>query len=115
MKIDDSIKKAAATSATDVKQKQTANTDAAKAGGSAKSHTTSGASGSGSTSSAVNVSLSTQLQSVMEQVGDTAVFDTQKVDEIKAAITSGQFQIDTGKVADGLLKTVSELMQKSRE
>lgn len=115
MKIDDSMKKAASTSTTDVKQRQTANTGAAKAGGLARSPATSGASGSGSSDPAVNVSLSTQLQSVMEQVGDTAVFDAKKVDEIKAAISSGQFQIDTEKVADGLLKTVSELIQKPRE
>ncbi|MDL2284683.1 flagellar biosynthesis anti-sigma factor FlgM [Oxalobacter sp. OttesenSCG-928-P03] len=115
MKIDDSMKKAATTSTTDVKQRQTANTGATKAGGSARSPATSGASGSGSTDSAVNVSLSTQLQSVMEQVGDTAVFDAKKVDEIKAAISGGNFQVDTGKVADGLIKTVSELIQKPRE
>lgn len=112
MKIDDSMKKAASTSTTDVKQRQTANTGAAKAGGSARSHATSG---SGSTDPAVNVSLSSQLQSVMEQVGDTAVFDAKKVDEIKAAISGGNFQIDTEKVADGLLKTVSDLLQKPRE
>lgn len=109
------MKKAATASATDVKQRQTANTEAAKAGGSAKSQAAAGASGSGSTGSAVNVSLSTQLQSVMEQTGDTAVFDAKKVDEIKAAISGGHFRIDTGKVADGLIKTVSELIQKPRE
>lgn len=115
MKIDDSMKKAATTSTTDVKQRQTANTGAAKSGGSARSKGTSATSGSGTTDPAVNVSLSTHLQSVMEQTGDNAVFDTKKVDEIKAAISGGQFQINTGKVADGLIKTASELIQKPRE
>jgi len=106
MKIDDSLKKAAAN---DIKQNKAANTETSKTGGSAKSQTTGGA------GSAVNVNLSTQLQNVMEKMGDTTVFDAKKVDEIKAAISSGQFQIDTGKVADGLLKTVSELLQKTAE
>lgn len=112
MKIDDIMKNAATSSATDVKR-QPANTGATQAGGSAGSHAASGASGSGNTDPAVNVSLSSQMQSVMDQVGDTAVFDAKKVDEIKAAISSGQFRIDTEKVADGLIKTVSDLMQNS--
>jgi len=115
VKIDDAMKKAASTSTTDVKQRQTANTGAAKAGGSTRSQATSGASSSGNTDPAVNVSLSTQLQSVMEQVGTTATFDVKKVEEIKAAISGGQFQIDSGKVADALLKTVNELLQKPKE
>jgi len=115
VKVDNSIKNPASTSATDVKQKQTANAGTAKAGGSAGSSAASGASASGSSGAAVNVNLSTQLQSVMEQVGDIAVFDAKKVDEIKAAISGGQFKVDTEKVADGLIRTVSELLQKPRE
>ena len=38
------------------------------------------------------------------------VFDTSKVDEIKAAIARGDFSVDTAKVADGLLQTVKELI-----
>ena len=110
MKINNSIKNTATTSATDVKQKQTG-----KAGGSAGSSAASGTSASGSSSAATNVSLSTQLQNVMEQTGDTAVFDTKKVDEIKAAISGGQFKVDSGIVADKLIKTVSELLQKPKE
>ena len=48
----------------------------------------------------------------MEQVGDVTSFDVKKVEEIKAAIASGQFQIDAEKVADGLIKSVSEFIQR---
>ncbi len=107
MKIDDALKKVATTSANDVKQRQTAKADAAKTDGAAKTATTSG---SGNASSVV--SISTQLQSMMEQVGDVNSFDVQKVEEIKAAIASGQFQVNPEKVADGLIRTVSELIQR---
>ena len=105
MKIDDAIKKVASTSTTDVKQRQTANADAA-----AKATVASGASASRNASSVVNISP--QLQSMMEQVGDVTSFDVKKVEEIKAAIASGQFQIDAEKVADGLIKSVSEFIQR---
>lgn len=39
------------------------------------------------------------------------VFDSQKVEEIKSAISQGRFSIDTGKVADGLLDTVRNLLR----
>ncbi|MDR0933932.1 MAG: flagellar biosynthesis anti-sigma factor FlgM [Burkholderiaceae bacterium] len=108
MKVDDAMKKAASTSPTEVRQRQTTGAGAARTGA---SRTSGASSGSGSVDSAVNVSLSSQL-SVMELAGDTEAFDVQKVDEIKAAIAGGQFHIDTGKVADGLIKTASELIRK---
>lgn len=109
MKIDDTIKKIASTSASDVKQKQTSGAKTANAGSQAGSASASGSSNAGS---AVNVSLSKQLQNVTNQVGEAGTFDVKKVEEIKAAIANGQFQIDTEKVADGLIKTVQELIQK---
>ena len=39
------------------------------------------------------------------------VFDTRKVEEIKSAISEGKFSIDTGKVADGLIDTVRNLLR----
>jgi negative regulator of flagellin synthesis FlgM len=38
------------------------------------------------------------------------VFDAAKVGEIKSAIASGQFRVDSEKVADGLLATVKDLL-----
>lgn len=110
VKINDAINKTT-TQPVDVKGKQTGNTEAAGTGA-AKSSATPASTGG---TSSVNVNLSSQLQSVMGQIADTKVFDAQKVDEIKAAISSGQFQIDTGKVADGLLNTVKDLLHRPRE
>jgi len=58
-----------------------------------------------------NVHLSTQVQSLSASSG---VFDTNKVEEIKAAIASGQFQVNAEKIADGLMDTVKDLIHSRK-
>ena len=65
-------------------------------------------------SPAVNVQLSTQAQSLAAQVSSASVFDANKVEEIKAAIASGTFQVDAEKVAEGLIDTVRDLIQSRK-
>jgi negative regulator of flagellin synthesis FlgM len=62
------------------------------------------------TSSAASVTLSPQAQVLASQGSKDQVFDAKKVEEIKAAIASGQFRVDAGRVADGLLSTVQDLI-----
>jgi negative regulator of flagellin synthesis FlgM len=57
-----------------------------------------------------SVTLSPQAKVLASQASRDQVFDTQKVEEIKAAIASGQFQVDAGRIADGLLNTVKDLI-----
>lgn len=60
-----------------------------------------------------NVTLSArsvQLKSLEAKVATSKVFDTEKVDAIKSAIASGQFKVDSEKVANGLLETVRDLL-----
>jgi negative regulator of flagellin synthesis FlgM len=57
-----------------------------------------------------NVTLSTQAQTLARQASKDQVFDAKKVEEIKAAIASGQFQVNAEHVADGLLDTVKDLI-----
>jgi negative regulator of flagellin synthesis FlgM len=58
-----------------------------------------------------NVHLSSQLQGLEGQVATSSVFDANKVEEIKAAIAGGQFQVNPEKVASGLLNNVTDLLQ----
>jgi negative regulator of flagellin synthesis FlgM len=63
---------------------------------------------------AVNVHLSAQAQALASQVASSSVFDANKVEEIKAAIASGSFQVDAEKVAEGLMDTVRDLIQSRK-
>jgi negative regulator of flagellin synthesis FlgM len=62
-------------------------------------------------SSKVQIStLSTQLQALQNTQAGSAVFETKKVEAIKLAISEGRFQVNSEKVADGLLETVKDLL-----
>ncbi|MFD2272979.1 flagellar biosynthesis anti-sigma factor FlgM [Undibacterium arcticum] len=65
---------------------------------------------------ASSVKLSSQVQSLGGQASSGAVFDAKKVDEIKLAISDGQFQVNSEKkVADGLLQTVKDLLHPAKK
>jgi negative regulator of flagellin synthesis FlgM len=60
-----------------------------------------------------NVRLSSQAKA-LSSTSTGGVFDTKKVEEIKAAIASGQFQVDPAKIADGLIDSVRDMIQKRK-
>jgi negative regulator of flagellin synthesis FlgM len=86
----------------------TSSTPAAGAKGTERAASASPAQGQTS-----NVRLSPQAQA-LANVGGSAVFDTKKVERIKAAIADGQFQVNSEKVADGLLETVRDLLHSRK-
>ena len=65
------------------------------------------------TSGSDNVRLSSQAKA-LSSTSTGGVFDTKKVEEIKAAIASGQFQVDPAKIADGLIDSVRDMIQKRK-
>ena len=67
-----------------------------------------------SATDSVHLSSQAQLQSLAASGGANSVFDTNKVEEIKAAIAEGRFTVDPEKVAAGLLDTVSDLLHSRK-
>lgn len=69
----------------------------------------------GAEGTSVHLGTSTaQLRSLESSVASAPVVDAQKVAEIKQAISEGRFQVNAGAVADGLLKTVNDLISASQ-
>lgn len=65
-----------------------------------------------STDSVTLSPMAQQLKSIESNIGTDKVFDAQKVSQIKEAIASGQFTVDTAKVADGLIESVKTMLAK---
>lgn len=60
-----------------------------------------------------NVRLSSQAKA-LSSTSTGGVFDTKKVEAIKAAIANGEFQVDAAKIADGLIDSVKDMIQKRK-
>jgi negative regulator of flagellin synthesis FlgM len=88
---------------------------AVSAGGAATSGATStagAANASGSTPGDASVSLSSLSSSLRSLAASGAAdIDVAHVQSIKDAIRNGTLQIDTGKIADGVIQTARDLMK----
>lgn len=75
----------------------------------------SGARGArGANSISTDIQLSVHLKNIEKNLSKGEVFDTERVAEIKQAISEGRFTVNADKVADGLLDTVRDLIRSRR-
>lgn len=58
--------------------------------------------------------LGSQLAGIEANLANVPVVDSQRVDEIKQAISDGRFKVNPDVIADKLLETVRELIQSQR-
>lgn len=86
-----------------------ANTPAASAKNAEKA-----ASAAPASTDSVRLSSQGQAMAASSASSSTGVFDTKKVERIKLAIADGQFQVNSEKVADGLLETVRDLLHSRK-
>ncbi|MDE1181238.1 flagellar biosynthesis anti-sigma factor FlgM [Paraburkholderia sp.] len=108
MKVDSSINTSLPTLTDGVSRSQQNDTTAAAAGN-ANATATSQTSSAGQGDASVNLSgLSQNLRGLA--ASGSADIDTANVDAIKAAIRNGTLQIDSGKIADGVLDTARGLL-----
>lgn len=102
MKIDDSFKKTGSVTAP--------STPASAATGSSKGAARSAAVNTATTGTSDSVKISAQALALSGESN----FDVQKVNEIKAAIASGTFQVNPEKIANGLIDTVRDLLSSRK-
>jgi negative regulator of flagellin synthesis FlgM len=102
MKIDNSIKTVSSTGATGAISENTT---------SSKSPRSTGKEALSEDSVSISP-LSSQLQSISAYSGE--VVDAGKVEEIKAAMSEGRFQVNTEVVGEKLLETVKGLLQSQQ-
>lgn len=102
MKIDDSFKKTGPVS--------TNSTSSSAPTSSSKGAAKSAAVNTATAGSSDNVKISAQALALSGESN----FDVNKVNEIKAAIASGTFQVNPEKVANGLIDTVRDLLSSRK-
>ncbi|MEW5889709.1 MAG: flagellar biosynthesis anti-sigma factor FlgM [Pseudomonadota bacterium] len=56
-------------------------------------------------------SVASKLQEVERALANAPVIDAARVAEIKQAITEGRFKVDAGKVADGLIENIKQMLE----
>lgn len=59
-------------------------------------------------------SFSEHLQQAEKLISQTPVVNSERVSEIKQAISEGQFQVDPEKIADGLINSVRQMLARTR-
>ena len=101
MKINDTLKNTPAVPAASTPATNAKSTDKA-------------ASAAPATTDSVRLSSQGQAMAASAASANSAVFDTKKVERIKLAIADGQFQVNSEKVADGLLETVRDLLHSRK-
>jgi negative regulator of flagellin synthesis FlgM len=104
MKIDDAFKQVSGIATGNIETKSAKTANKAKASSSA------------ATGSVTLSPASSQLRALESNLDNENVFDEKKVAEIKSAIAEGRFKVNTGKVANGLIDSVKEMLtaQKPR-
>ncbi|MDD5176096.1 MAG: flagellar biosynthesis anti-sigma factor FlgM [Sterolibacterium sp.] len=60
-------------------------------------------------------SLSSQLQKIEGTQAGSPPVDVERVAEIRQAIAQGNFKIDAGKIADGLIESVRQMLAAQKQ
>lgn len=84
-------------------------------GGAGSRASSAGAARTANVSSAPTESGSTVVSTTLHTIADTEpAFNSQRVAEIRQAISDGRFQINPERIADGLINSVREMLAQDR-
>jgi len=86
----------------------------ARAGSSGGTATAAGSASSAASGGASTEATLSGLQSVSSVLASSPVMDSARVAEIKQAIAEGRFQVNPERIADGLLKSVRDMLGSER-
>ncbi|RQH06036.1 flagellar biosynthesis anti-sigma factor FlgM [Paraburkholderia dinghuensis] len=111
MKVDSTSRNGARSLQADVTRTQQGDSAGATSAGGTTSAATTASSSTGSDANVSLSSLSSTLRSLA--ASGSADIDVAHVESIKDAIRNGTLQIDTGKIADGVLETARNLLKPS--
>jgi negative regulator of flagellin synthesis FlgM len=81
-----------------------------KPGSDAATSTATAAKSASTPAQSDSVLLSPQYQALAKSVANSSSFNADKVASIKASIAKGEFTVDPGKIADGVIATAQDLI-----
>ena len=99
------------TNANSLEQLNTAQAGASASNAAGKAVDAKPASVTQAASQSTTTTISNQFKAIQSSLGAGSTFDTDKVNALKSAIDSGNYSVDAGKIANGLIAAATSFLK----